>query len=436
MKKLEHNWGYYPIIDAEVFEEKYVSNIIDATQKTENIIAKGNGRCYGDSSLNATIFSTLKLNKILSLDANRGIISCQSGVLLSDILSVIVPKGFFLPVTPGTKFITVGGAVAADIHGKNHHADGCFSRHIIQMTILESNGKQTICSPLQNASLFWNTCGGMGLTGIILEITFNLKKIESSYISQKSLKAKNLEEIMNYFEEHEHYTYSVAWIDCLAKGENIGKSILMLGEHAELNVLNEKEKKSPLYFNDKTKLNVPFHFPSFTLNSLTINAFNFLYYNKQFKKEINNIVHYEPFFYPLDAILNWNKIYGKNGFTQYQFVLPIESGKKGLEEILRAIANSGEGSFLAVLKLFGEADKEAIMSFPKRGYTLALDFKISEKVFKLLDQLDEIVLNYGGRLYLAKDVRMKAEFFHKTYDRIVKGDKYFQSLQSRRLDIQ
>ena len=435
MVKSVHNWGIYPVINADVIECKHEGDVSKALHTLPTAIAMGNGRCYGDSSLNSHIISTLKMNKLLHFDKELGIIRCQSGVLLSEILQVIVPAGYFLPVTPGTKYITVGGAIAADIHGKNHQKDGCFSKHVLTITLIDKYGNITACSPDNNNTLFWNTCGGMGLTGVILEATFTLKKIESSYISQQSLKAKNLDEIMDYFAHNEHYTYSVAWIDCLARGKNIGKSILMLGEHAMRDALPEHKSNMPLYFNDATKLNVPFYFPSFTLNRLTINAFNFLYYNKQLKKESSSIIHYEPYFYPLDAILNWNKIYGKNGFTQYQFVLPLEESKAGLAAILKAISDSGEGSFLAVLKLFGDADERAIMSFPHRGYTLALDFKISKKVLSLLNKLDEIVLHHGGRLYLAKDVRMHADFFHKTYPKIVTVSEGFQSLQSERLSI-
>ncbi len=435
MVKKVHNWGIFPVIDAEVISVKYPEFLPSILAQHDHVIVQGNGRCYGDSSLNSTMISTLAMNKILAFDSLNGVITCQSGVLLSDILQVIVPAGYFLPVTPGTKFITVGGAIAADIHGKNHHTDGCFSQHVLTMDVMQHDGSVVQCSAIQRPELFRHTCGGMGLTGIILQATFSLKKIETSYITQKSLKAANLDEIMDYFAANEHYMYSVAWIDCLAKGKDIGKSILMLGEHSKFGELDTQKQENPLYFNDKTKVSVPFYFPSFTLNPLTIKAFNFLYYNKQIKKEATAQIHYEPYFYPLDAVLHWNKIYGKNGFTQYQFVLPVEGSRQGLKDILKAISDSGEGSFLAVLKLFGEADKEAVMSFPKRGYTLALDFKISDKVLQLLDKLDQIVLHHGGRLYLAKDVRMSKDFFHKTYNKIVQREQGFSSLQSERLGI-
>jgi FAD/FMN-containing dehydrogenase len=252
----------------------------------------------------------------------------------------------------------------------------------------------------------------MGLTGIITRVRFDLKKIESSYIKQKQVKAENLDEVLDLFDQYKDYTYSVAWIDCLKKGKNFGRSILILGEHASGSDLSEEQKKDPLELPDKKKITFPFQLPSFVLNTLTVKAFNFAYYSKNTKKEINNIVSYEPFFYPLDAILHWNRGYGKKGFVQYQFVLPLES-KQGLVEILTRISNKGLGSFLAVLKVFGKQDD--LISFPMEGYTLALDFPVRDGLFEFLNELDEIVLKYGGRIYLSKDARMKSQTFWKSY---------------------
>jgi decaprenylphospho-beta-D-ribofuranose 2-oxidase len=412
MKKQISNWGNYPVIESDEISFVFEDQIQKLIPEKQNIIARGNGRCYGDASLGKTTISTLKYDKILSFDTISGIIECQSGVTLDQILEVIVPKGWFLPVTPGTKYITVGGAVASDVHGKNHHVDGSFSRHVIEMDILLANGDITTCSPTVQPELFWATCGGMGLTGIITRVIFDLKKIESSYIKQKQVKAENLDEVLNLFDQYKHYTYSVAWIDCLKKGKNFGRSILILGEHATVSDLSEEQKKDPLQLPDKKKITFPFQLPSFILNTFTVKAFNFAYYSKNTKKEINNIVSYEPFFYPLDAILHWNRGYGKKGFVQYQFVLPLES-KEGLVEILTRISNKGLGSFLAVLKVFGKQDD--LISFPMEGYTLALDFPVRDGLFEFLNELDEIVLKYGGRIYLSKDARMKSQTFWKSY---------------------
>ena len=398
-----------------------------------NIIARGNGRCYGDSSLNENIFSTLRLNKVINFDEQSGIFECEAGMLLSDILAIIVPKGFFLAVTPGTKFITIGGAIAADVHGKNHHLQGSFSKHLIAFDLLIDTSEIIMCTPVSNNKLFWQTCGGMGLTGIILKASIQLQKIETAYIHQTTIKANHLFQLMNLMEENENYTYSVAWIDGLAKGKNLGKSLLMLGEHLALVDLPEGLEANALHRQSLFK--IPFYFPSFLLNQWIVKAFNFFHFNKNSKQRLNSIKHYDSFFYPLDSLGGWNKIYGRKGFTQYQFVLPLDKSRQGLAEILQTIIESGESSFLSVLKLFGEADERAVMSFPKRGYTLSLDFKISTKVFSLLSKLDELVLKYNGRLYLAKDVRMPASLFEKTYPKKVKRNPFFESLQSKRLNL-
>ena len=280
------------------------------------------------------------------------------------------------------------------------------------MEIVLASKESIVCSPQIHPDLFEATCGGMGLTGIISRVKFQLKKIGTSFIRQKQVKASNLEELIRLFDEYNHYTYSVAWIDCLKKGKDFGRSILMLGEHASPEDLNEKQKQDPLQLPKKKQINFPFNLPSWVLNSFTVKAFNFLFYRKNFKREINNVIGYEPFFYPLDAILHWNRGYGKNGFVQYQFVLPLEA-KKGLIEILNAISDKGLGSFLAVLKVFGK--QESIISFPREGYTLALDFPVKAGLLEFLDELDQIVLRYGGRLYMSKDARMKPEILRQGY---------------------
>ena len=438
------NWGGWPVVESEFSELPIYDDIAKKVRNSDEVIARGNGRCYGDSSLSETTISTLKLNKFLAFDDYTGLLHCQSGCILSEILEFSIPKGFFLPVTPGTKFITVGGALASDIHGKNHHSEGCFSNHVAFFHMMLSNGEIIKCSHSENFEVFKATAGGMGLTGIILDVAFRLKPIETSFIRQESIKARNLDEIMDLFEQSEDWTYTVSWIDCLASGKNIGKSILMRGEHAKRAEMPTKIKESDyLRYSGKQKLNIPVYFPNFTLNKLSIKAFNFLYYNKQFGKKVDAIMDYEPYFYPLDAVWNWNRIYGKNGFTQYQFVIPKNVSRKGLEDILKAISKSGEGSFLAVLKLFGKPNEDALISFPDEGYTLALDFKINKKVMKLLDELDIIIKDLGGRLYLTKDSRMQPDMMESGYDSLTAFKSYidqdqfskFKSVQSKRLSF-
>ncbi|MCD0479891.1 FAD-binding oxidoreductase [Chryseobacterium sp. LC2016-29] len=424
------NWGNFPIVEKEMKSEDSFRKIKEFVQNHNEVIARGNGRCYGDASLGESIFSTKKLNKFISFDRLNGIIECESGVLLSDVLEISVTQGYFLYVTPGTKMISVGGAIASDVHGKNHHSEGCFSEYVIDFKLMTENGDIITCSREENSEKFYATIGGMGLTGIILSARFKLKNIETAYIRQESIKAENLDEIFRLFDESESWTYTVAWIDCLQKGKDIGRSILMRGEHAFAHELPPKFSKNPLRLKKKFSPTVPFYFPGFVLNALTVRLFNLLYYKKQTKKELKNIIDYETYFYPLDAINDWNKIYGKSGFIQYQMVIPKENGKEGMKKILETIANSGNGSFLAVLKLFGKNNPEAYNSFPIEGYTLALDFKVNSKLKKLVEQLDQTVQEFGGRIYLTKDSMSKSSL--TDYLKNVESSK-FVSLQHKRI---
>ncbi|MBB4804785.1 FAD/FMN-containing dehydrogenase [Chryseobacterium defluvii] len=424
------NWGNFPIVEKEMKAEDSFKKIKEFVLSHNEVIARGNGRCYGDASLGEHIFSTKRLNKLISFDRLNGVIECESGVLLSEVLEVAVPQGYFLYVTPGTKFVSVGGAIASDVHGKNHHSEGCFSEYVMEFTLMNEHGEIITCSREENPDKFWATIGGMGLTGIILTAKFKLKNIESAYIRQESIKAENLDEIFRLFDESESWTYTVAWIDCLQKGKNIGRSILMRGEHAFQHELPPNLSRNPLRLKAKLQPTVPFYFPDFVLNALTVKIFNLLYYKKQAKKEIKNFIDYETFFYPLDAINEWNKIYGKSGFIQYQMVIPKETGKEGMKKILETIANSGNGSFLAVLKLFGKNNPEAYNSFPFEGYTLALDFKVNSKLKKLIDQLDDIVQEFGGRIYLTKDSMSRSSLTN--YLKNIQNPK-FVSLQHKRI---
>ncbi len=424
------NWGNYPMVEKEVIADDNLIKIKEYVRTRQQIIARGNGRCYGDASLAENIFSTSRLNKFISFDRLNGNIECESGVLLSDILQVVVPQGYFLAVTPGTKYITVGGAIASDVHGKNHHAEGSFSDYVLSFELINSEAEVLTCSREENADLFWATVGGMGLTGIILSAKLQLKNIETSYIRQETIKAKNLDEIFQLFDESENWTYNVAWIDCMQKGENIGRSLMMRGEHALRAELLPKLQKNPLALKKDHIATLPFYLPEFLLNSFSIRLVNWFYYRKQSSDFKANIVHYEPFFYPLDVLGEWNKMYGKKGFIQYQMVLPKNSGKQGMREILETIAHSGNGSFLAVLKLFGKQNQHAYNSFPMEGYTLALDFKVNKKLPALIQALDAIVEKYGGRIYRTKDSMSKSSL--TSYLKNVENTR-FSSLQSERI---
>lgn len=424
------NWGNFPVVEKEIKSEDSIRKIKEFVQNHNEIIARGNGRCYGDASLSEHIFSTKRLNKFISFDRLNGVIECESGVLLSEVLEVCVPQGYFLYVTPGTKFISVGGAIASDVHGKNHHLEGCFSKYVLEFSLLNEKNEVITCSRTQNSEKFWATIGGMGLTGIILSAKFKLKNIETAYIRQESIKANNLDEIFQLFDESESWTYNVAWIDCQQKGKNLGKSILMRGEHAFRHELPKKLQQNPLRLKKKINPSVPFYFPGFVLNKWSVKLFNWLYFNKKRKKEVKDYVDYESFFYPLDVVNDWNKIYGKEGFIQYQMVIPKENGKEGMKKILETIAKSGNGSFLAVLKLFGKNNPEAYNSFPMEGYTLALDFKVNKNLKNLVEKLDAIVEEFGGRIYLTKDSMSKSSLTN--YLQNVQNSK-FVSLQHKRI---
>ena len=424
------NWGNFPVVEKEIKSEDSLIKIKEYINNNHEVIARGNGRCYGDASLGEHIFSTKRLNKMIAFDRLNGVLECESGVLLSEVLEICVPQGYFLYVTPGTKFITIGGAIASDVHGKNHHAEGCFSEYVISFQLLNENAELITCSREENSDKFWATIGGMGLTGIIISAKFKLKNINSAYIKQESIKAENLDEIFQLFDESESWTYNVAWIDCLQTGKNLGRSIMLRGEHAFKHELPTKFKEHSLRIKKGNGLAIPFYFPNFVLNNLSVKLFNLLFYYKQTKKELKNFVHYEPYFYPLDILNDWNKIYGKKGFIQYQMVIPKENGKEGMRKILDTIAKSGNGSFLAVLKLFGKTNPEAYNSFPQEGYTLALDFKVNKKLPNLVKKLDDIVEQYGGRIYLTKDSMSKSSLTN--YLQNVENPK-FVSMQHKRI---
>lgn len=427
-------WGRYPVIESESLAYADMTNLGALIQMHQPLIAYGNGRSYGDCALSRKHIPMQSLNRLLSFDESSGLLICEAGVLLSDIIKIFLPKGWFLKVSPGTKLITVGGAVASDVHGKNHHIAGCFSECIENFDLLIPDGSILTCSKNENTDWFHATCGGMGLTGIIVRVGFYLKRVNSQSINQTIIKTQDLTETFKAFEENAHHTYSVAWIDCLAKQEHIGRSLLMLGEFADDNDLN---------YQPKQELNIPINFPSYALNQYTVRLFNCLYYARIRQKTVLKKVGLDTFFYPLDAIKNWNRIYGCNGFIQYQFILPKAHSFEGLTAILNKISVSGMGSFLAVLKLYGRAN-DNWLSFPIEGYSLALDFKMQPKLLSFIDELGIVVTKYQGKVYLAKDASVKKEMFDLEYPKANQFrhfrqkhslDKHFNSLQSTRLGL-
>lgn len=429
-------WGRYPRHAAQLLLPMTASQCAQQLRDGAGapLVARGLGRAYGDSALAPQVMAMRQLDHLLAFDPATGLVRCAAGVTLDVLLRTFVPRGWFPPVTPGTRYVTVGGAIASDVHGKNHHVDGTFCAHVRELEIVLGNGERVSASPSLNADLFHATCGGMGLTGVIVAATVQLKAVRSSTVIETTIKTGNLETTLEAFERHRASTYSVAWIDCLARGARLGRSLLMLGEHAPDGALAVQAKGA---------LPVPLDMPASLLNRASIGAFNALYYHRVQRRHSTRRIPFEPFFYPLDALAGWNRLYGKAGFLQYQFVLPKQAGVAAMREVLSAIADSGRGSFLAVLKTFGPANAN-YLSFPTEGYTLALDFKAEPAVFALLDRLDPIVLQHGGRLYLAKDARMSAATFRHSYPRWQQFEQvrarwhahgHFASHQSRRLGL-
>ena len=358
-------------------------------------------------------------------------------------LEVTVPKGWFLPVVPGTKLISIGGAIASNVHGKSQHIAGNFGDHVREIELMLADGSIVTCSPKKNANLFWTTCGGMGLTGVILSAKLNLIPVETAYFRQESIKAKNIDHLMDLFEESEDWGYSVAWIDCLVRGKGMGRGFIMRGDHATVADLGDPEQqKQPLILKPRPKLNVPLHAPDFVLNGLSMRIFNTLLYLKHPNKVAKSIESYNSFFFPLDQISNWNRLYGSRGFTQYQFILPKANGREGMRKILEKLSSSKTFSFLGVLKLYKQ--QNGYLPFGMDGFALALDFPITNELFEFLDELDEMVLAYGGRLYLTKDVRMGKKMFMESYPDVdefldhvkqIDPETKFKSLQSDRVGL-
>lgn len=433
------NWGNYPRISAEMAYCDKEARLHEVLERGK-WIARGLGRSYGDASLGDQVLDMRPMKRMLAFDADTGVLECEAGLSFDAIIETFLPRGFFLPVTPGTRFVTVGGAIAADVHGKNHHVEGSFGQHVLHMDILKGNGD--VVRTLPGDDLFRMTVGGMGLSGVILRAAFKLKRVETAYILQQRQRHGSLEAIMDAFEASANATYSVAWIDGIVRGKKLGRSVLFTGEHARRSDLRGSISKEPLKAKAKLTKVMPFYAPSMTLNPLTVRAFNIAYYHGAPATKKTSVVDLETFFYPLDSILHWNRAYGRKGFTQYQFVLPLEASRKGIALILDRIAASGQSSFLSVLKLFGKQDD--LLSFPMEGYTLAMDFPIRAGTFELLDELDRMVLDHGGRIYLAKDARMKPRMLAETYDKLERfkelkasfdGGGRFASHQSKRLGV-
>lgn len=375
------------------------------------VLAHGCGRSYGDVCLNGAgvLIDTTHLDRLLHFDQTTGVFRCEAGVTLEQILNVIVPRGWFLPVTPGTKFVTVGGAIANDVHGKNHHRAGSFGRHVTRLELLRSTGERIICSADRNSEMFHATIGGLGLTGLILWTEIQLRRVTGPFFSTSTVPFGSLTEFMELSEAwDDEFEYTVAWVDSQARGNRLGRGILFAGNHLQAD--------PGLVPSRRPRLTVPFDFPAFVLSGVATRWFNALYYRMQRRRVSGKVTHYEPFLYPLDAINSWNRMYGPRGFFQYQSLVPMSDGVEATREILERVALSRQGAVLAVLKRFGNIPSAGLLSFPRSGLTLAVDLpNRGSQTLRLLDELDAIVLRVGGSVYPAKDARMPGTSFRRFF---------------------
>lgn len=372
-------------------------------------LSRGLGRSYGDASLppddQPDVLNTTFADRILSFDEESGAFRAEAGLALSELNRLLMPRGFFTPVSPGTSFVTLGGMVAADIHGKNQHRDGNIGDHVTRLKMRVADGRVVECSPRQHPDLFRATIGGMGLTGHILEVELVLRRIPSQWIWQESRRIHDIDEFQDALEAAaSEWPYTMGWIDCLARGKSMGRGILMTGRWAEADRAPSDPPKPGL------QPRLRFDWPSWVLNGLTIRMFNELYYRKQWRRQSSGIVSNQSFTYPLDAIHSWNRMYGRRGFTQYQCVLPREAGRSSARRVLEVLTERGGASFLCVIKDFGREGR-GVLSFPRPGITLALDIAIRDDTQALVDALNEQVLQEGGRIYLAKDSFTRREHF-------------------------
>lgn len=409
MSKLQ-SWNRLPQITSDTIYTLNEYTIPNASQAPRPLLAHGNGRSYGDVCLNnkGTLLHTLQLDRFISFDRYTGVLRCESGVTLQQILQLIVPYGWFLHCTPGTQYATIGGALANDVHGKNHHAQGSFGHHVTAFELIRSTGEVLLCRPDQNIEMFKATVGGLGLTGLISWIEIQLMPVNNPWMWVESHRFDNLEHFWRLNKEAEQqWPYTVAWIDCLASGNSQGRGILFAGKHAA------HQAHLPIYKEGRKR--IPIDPPISLVNGLSLRSFNTLYYRQSIKPQ-GSLSHYAPYFYPLDSIQDWNRIYGRKGFYQYQCVLPPEVAREATARLLDAIAKSGQGSFLAVLKTFGSQPSIGMLSFARPGTTLALDFpNLGDKTLKLFNTLDDIVSEAGGALYPAKDARMPASLFQSGF---------------------
>lgn len=403
-------WGRIPVPGREVRSE-------DLERLTERaVLSRGLGRSYGDSALPPPsareVATTTLADRILAFDDETGVLLAEAGLSLKEINRLFLPRGFFVPVTPGTQFVTLGGMVAADVHGKEHHRVGCFGEHVTRLKMRVADGRVVWCSDEEHPDLFRATLGGMGLTGHILEVEVRMRRIRSPWIWQESRRVDDIDEYIDALKDAAaKWPYTVGWIDCLSRGRHMGRGILMAGDWAD-------PKAAPSrYPAPKPRITMPLELPEIVLGRASVQAFNTGFYWKHLPREKSGIVHWESFFYPLDMIGHWNRMYGKRGFTQYQCVLPDAAGRGAARRVLDILTKRGGASFLCVIKDCGPEGK-GMLSFPMKGISIALDIAVRDDTQALVDALNEQVIAEGGRIYLAKDTFTRREHFEKMEHRL------------------
>jgi len=406
------SWGRLPLAAAATtVAADWRFQALPGRDEVTTLLAHGARRSYGDSCINSggTELDTRQLDRFIALDSNAGTLRCDAGVTLQEILRLVVPRGWFLPVLPGTQFVTVGGAIANDIHGKNHHVSGSFGCHVDALTLLRSDGERRVCSESDNAGLFAATIGGLGLTGLITEATLRLRPIACDRLVVENLVFNSAQEFSQLSGESMDWEYTVSWVDVFARAGRAGRGIFSRARHVD-------EPGELTAGGGRMRMSLPFAPPLPLVNSTTVDLFNRAYFLRGSRGLGVREQHFQPFFFPLDAIAHWNRLYGRQGFYQYQCVIPRDGGVAILESLLRRIADSREASFLAVLKEFGERRSPGLLSFPRPGFTLALDFpNRGAKTLTLFQSLDDIVMSAGGALYPAKDARMSAQTFARSF---------------------
>lgn len=417
------SWGRYPRV-----EQARIALIDRASPLPAcdgSVLPHGNGRSYGDSCLNpgGMLLMTRPLDRFIEFDSSNGMVRCEAGVTLAEIIALALPAGWFLPVTPGTRHATVGGAIGNDVHGKNHHRAGTFGHHVRRLELLRSDGNRLVLDASDASGLFRATLGGLGLTGLVTWAELQLRRVPGPWIETESIRFDDLDDFFALSSSSSaDFEYTVAWIDCLASGKQLGRGHFLRGDHSP----GDGQAATP---STAPRRSIPFVPPASLVNGLTLRPFNTLYYWRQPARRRRYVSHYQSYFYPLDGINHWNRMYGPSGFLQHQCVLPPAVARDATAALLTEISRSGRGSFLAVLKEFGTRPSPGLLSFPRPGTTLALDFpNDGPEVFRMLDRLDCIVAEAGGAVYAAKDARMSGTLFRQAYP---EWDRFSQYIDPR-----